>query len=493
MSPRGRRAGKSTHDTAGHHHSADWPKLYASRLFWSDLFVVAVSLISFRIVSLPDVVGTVAWTGPFPVSYWIVLLAIGVIWLITLDAADTRDRHNVGHGIVEYQRIVRASLVAWGIVLAVAFFLQINLARSLFIVALPLGIVLLLLSRSLWRLWLLRRQRRGSYVHRTVVIGEERRIAHVIRTIGRSKGAGMQLVGAITARGDTNVSIAGLPVIGAYENAANAVSGAQADTVIVAGADDLDPLTLRRLTWTMADWDVDWVVAPALTDVAGPRIHTRPVAGLPLVHVSFPKLEGANRLFKRIFDIVGSLILIVLLSPVMLLITIAIRIDGRGPIFYVQERVGRQGEPFRMIKFRTMRKDADAQLPRLLKLQGTAERPMFKIIDDPRVTSVGRFLRRHSLDELPQLFNVLRGELSLVGPRPHRAEEVALYDDTAQRRLLVKPGMSGLWQVSGRSKLDWDDALRLDLYYVENWSFTQDLIILLRTVRAVIAPGKSAH
>lgn len=493
MSQRARSAGESAKAGTGQHNSEDWPKRYASRLFWSDLLVIAISLLSYRMMSLPDIVGSVAWAGPFRVSYWVVLLVVGLTWLVALDAADTRDRHIVGHGIVEYQRIVRASFVAWGSVLALAFFLQMNLARSLFIVALPLGVVLLIVSRSAWRQWLRRRQLRDSYVHRTVVIGEESKIAHVIRMIGRSKGTDLRLVGAVTSGGGADVAIDGLPVIGDYENAADAVSSARADTVIIAGADDLDPLTLRRLGWAMAERDVNWVVAPALTDIAGPRIHTRPVAGLPLVHVSFPKLEGSNRFFKRMFDLVGSVILIVLLSPVMVAVAIAVKLDGPGSVFYVQERIGRRGEPFPMIKFRTMRKDADSQLALLLDLQGTAGRPMFKVVDDPRVTRVGRFLRKHSLDELPQLFNVLRGELSLVGPRPHRAEEVALYDDTAQRRLLVKPGMSGLWQVSGRSKLDWDDALRLDLYYVENWSFTQDIIILIRTVRAVLAPGKTAH
>ena len=493
MSQDAQPASARTQDETSHAEPVDWPRRYASWLFFSDVLVIAISLIAFRMLSLPDVIGSVAWNGPFRISYWIVLVVIGVIWLVALDTADTRDHHIVGHGTVEYQRIVRASLVAWGIVLAIAFFLQMNLARSLFFVALPIGVVLLIVSRSVWRQWLLRRQHRGSYVHRAVVIGEESKIAHVARMIGRSKGSGLHLVGAITSQGRPDVSFADLPVVGTYENAATAVLMARADTVIIAGADDLDPLTLRRLGWEMAARDIDWVVAPALTDIAGPRIHTRPVAGLPLVHVSFPKLEGANRFFKRAFDLAGSLILLVVLSPLMLAVAVAVKLDDMGPLFYVQERIGRSGEPFRMIKFRTMRTDADGQLAGLLAIQGTADRPLFKVIDDPRVTRVGRFLRRHSLDELPQLINVLRGDLSLVGPRPHRAEEVALYDDTAQRRLLVKPGMSGLWQVSGRSRLDWDDALRLDLYYVENWSFTQDVIILLRTIRAVVAPGRTAH
>ncbi len=486
-------AGGGPSEEAGRRRPARWTQRYANRLLFSDLLVVAVTLSSFRMLSLPDTIGTVAWNGPFRVSYWLVLVVVGVMWIIALAAAGTRDRHAVGHGVEEYQRIVRASLVAWGSLLGIAFFLQMNLARSLFVIALPVGIVLLLFSRWAWRQWLRRQQRQQSFVHRTVVIGERGKIAHVTRMIGRSVGTGLHLVGIVTAGGGTNRSVSGLPIVGTYETAADAVAAVDADTVIIAGADDLDPLTLRRLGWTMSDRDVDWVVAPALTDIAGPRIHARPVAGLPLVHVSFPRLEGVNRFFKRAFDLAGALILIVLFSPVMLVVSIVVKADSPGPVFYAQERVGRLGRPFRMIKFRSMRADADDQLASLLDLQGTATRPLFKVVDDPRITRVGRFLRRHSLDELPQLINVLVGELSLVGPRPQRAEEVALYDDAAHRRLLVKPGMSGLWQVSGRSKLDWEDALRLDLYYVENWSFTQDIVILFRTVRAVIAPGRSAR
>ncbi|MFT4305508.1 MAG: sugar transferase [Microbacterium sp.] len=480
-------------EEAGRRRPARWPQRYANRLFFGDLLVISFTLICFRMLSLPDAIGSVSWDGPLRISYWAVLIVVGVIWLIALDAAGTRDQHTVGHGIVEYQRIVRASLAAWASVLAIAFFLQMDLARSLFLIALPFGVVLLMLSRWTWRQWLRRQQRHRSFVHRAVVIGEQGKIAHVTHMIDRSEGTGLHLVGAITAGGERNLSISGLPVVGAYGDAADAVAASDADTVIIAGADDLDPMTMRRLSWEMADRDVDWVVAPALTDIAGSRIHARPVAGLPLVHVSFPKMEGANRFFKRAFDLAGSLILIVLLSPVMAAVAVAVKVDSHGPLLYTQERIGRRGKPFRMIKFRSMRADADDQLAGLLDVQGTATRPLFKVIDDPRVTRVGRFMRRHSLDELPQLFNVVRGELSLVGPRPQRAEEVALYDDAAHRRLLVKPGMSGLWQVSGRSKLDWEDALRLDLYYVENWSFTQDIIILLRTVRAVVAPGTSAH
>ncbi len=469
-----------------------WPERYASRLFYSDVLVIALSIAVYAVLALPEISQPVAWADGPQISYAIALVALGVIWLISLDVVDSRDRHMVGDGFTEYQRIVRASLLAFGVTLVIAFFMRIDLARSLFVLALPIGAILLIVSRSLWRRWLHRRQVRGTYVHRAIVIGEREKVRHVIRSIRRASRAGILIVGAVTEHG-TRSEIESVPVVGSYADAEHTVDAVKADTMIVAGADDLDPQAMRELGWAMADRDVAWIVAPALTDVAGPRIHARPVAGLPLVHVSFPKLEGVNRMAKRSFDIVGSALLLLMLAPVMLIVALAVKLTSSGPLFYSQERIGRRGRAFGMLKFRSMIANADDQLAGLLDLQGTTDVPLFKVANDPRITRVGRVLRRYSLDELPQLINVLRGDMSLVGPRPQRQAEVELYDDAAHRRLLVKPGMSGLWQVSGRSTLSWEDSLRLDLYYVENWSFTQDIVILLRTFRAVVAPGETAH
>lgn len=322
--------------------------------------------------------------------------------------------------------------------------------------------------------------------------GEPQKVAHVIESIRRSEGSGFDIVGAVTARGKDS-AVAGVPVLGAYDAIQQIMDGADIDTLIITSADDLGPEQLRHVGWAVADRDKDLVVVPALTDVGGPRIHSRPVAGLPLIYVEYPMLEGYKRFLKRSFDIVASAMMIALASPLLIGTAIAIRLDGPGPIFYQQTRIGRRGNPFGMMKFRSMVANADDQLASLLDLQGTSAQPLHKVINDPRITKIGRFIRKYSIDELPQLFNVFLGTMSLVGPRPQREAEVALYDDAAHRRLLVKPGMSGLWQVSGRSALSWDDAIRLDLYYVENWSFTQDIQILFRTVRAVVAPGDSAH
>jgi exopolysaccharide biosynthesis polyprenyl glycosylphosphotransferase len=259
-----------------------------------------------------------------------------------------------------------------------------------------------------------------------------------------------------------------------------------ADTVMFTSSDHLTPERMRRLSWELERGGQRLILSPSLNDVAGRRIQTQPVAGLPLIHIEAPTYTGPQRVVKRAIDLVGSAFLLVVLSPLLVVAAIAVKATSRGPVFYVQERIGRTGNSFGILKFRSMVRDADARLGELLAAQGTGSSPLFKIHEDPRLTRVGRVLRRYSIDELPQLLNVFRGEMSLVGPRPQRPAEVALYDNAARRRLAVRPGMSGLWQVSGRSRLSWEEALRLDLYYIENWSLAADLVILWRTARAVV-------
>jgi exopolysaccharide biosynthesis polyprenyl glycosylphosphotransferase len=245
---------------------------------------------------------------------------------------------------------------------------------------------------------------------------------------------------------------------------------------------------MRELSWSLEPGKKHLVVAPGLTDIAGPRIHTRPMAGLPLIHVETPTYEGGKSAAKRAFDIAGSGLLLLLLAPLFAVLAVVVRLSSPGSVFYRQERIGLNGAPFHMLKFRSMVTNADDHLMGLLKAQSTEGTPLFKVENDPRVTPIGRILRKYSLDEFPQLVNVFRGEMSLVGPRPQREGEVALYDDAARRRLLLKPGMSGLWQVSGRSNLSWEESIRLDLYYIENWSITGDIVLLWRTVKTVLLP-----
>ncbi|WP_394771461.1 sugar transferase [Lacisediminihabitans sp.] len=463
-----------------------WQKIYARRLIVTDLIVIVVAVYGAQLL----------WFGLRPVAlaerlqlgigYNSVSFAITVSWMFVMGAYSTRDLRVIGSGSLEYKRVIDSTIRLFGIFAIIAFLFQIDLARGYFLIALPTGALLLLWTRWGWRQWLRKEQSRGLHVSRAIMVGEKSKSEHVTETIRRAKGSGLHVVGALTRDGSTTVPFAGgVPVLGKYSDILEALESAQADTVVVTGSDEISPLDMRKLGWDLEAREVTLIVAPGLTGVAGPRIHARPVAGLPLIYVEYPVFSGVKRLSKRLFDIVGASLIILVSSPILVAVAIAIKSTSPGSVFYRQERIGLQGAPFGMFKFRSMVKDADDQLESLLDAQGKSSKPLFKVTNDPRITRVGRFLRRSSLDEFPQLCNVLLGQMSLVGPRPQRQAEVALYDDAAHRRLMMKPGMSGLWQVSGRTNLSWDDAIRLDLYYVENWSMTGDFIILWRTIRAV--------
>lgn len=467
-----------------------WQRSYAARLFVTDILVLSVVVFGTQLFWFGfDQVDVATDSALLRVGYTSVSVIVLASWVAFLDVFATRNHKVIGSGTLEYKRVADSTVQLFGIFALVAYLFQVDIARGYFLTALPAGLLLLILSRWSWRQWLRKKQAEGSYISRALLMGERLKSAHVAATIQRTPGTGLHLVGALTRSGDSGDGpLCGVPVLGGYEDLLRAVDESVSDTVILTGADDISPVDMRRVGWELEARGVELIVAPALTDIAGPRIHARPVAGLPLIHVSYPTFEGVRRIYKRAFDITGSGLLILLGAPVLIAVAIAVKRSGPGGILYQQERIGRQGKAFGMFKFRSMVANADDQLESLLDAQGTSDKPLFKVTNDPRITPVGKFLRKYSLDEVPQLFNVFLGTMSLVGPRPQREAEVALYDDAAHRRLIMKPGMSGLWQVSGRSNLSWEDSIRLDLYYVENWSLTTDIAILFRTVRAVVAP-----
>jgi exopolysaccharide biosynthesis polyprenyl glycosylphosphotransferase len=280
--------------------------------------------------------------------------------------------------------------------------------------------------------------------------------------------------------------------VGAAHDFREALAEHSADTLVIAAWSTLSQKELRQLSWELEDSRVDVLVTPNLTDVAGTRISVRPVVGLPLLQVERPEFTGLRRVVKGLFDRTAAVVALALLAPWLLLLVVAVRIDSPGPAFYRQVRVGRRGSSFPMLKLRSMAVGADRMVADLRDLNDHGEGPLFKMKADPRITRVGSLLRRMSLDELPQLWNVAKGQMSLVGPRPPLPEEVAQYPDEVHRRLLVKPGMTGLWQVSGRSDLNWEESVRLDLYYVDNWSLLLDLSVISKTFRAVIS-GRGAY
>jgi exopolysaccharide biosynthesis polyprenyl glycosylphosphotransferase len=353
------------------------------------------------------------------------------------------------------------------------------------------GILGLSLSRWLWREYVARKRVEGGYQSGVLAIGDSAAVAGLANELTRNPKDGYQVVGVCIpgygpARGEhLSVRNGAIPIVGGETCALEAIRRCGADTVAIAGTEHFGVQGIRRLIWKLEPMGVDLVVSPGVMDVAISRLVMRPVAGLPLLHIEKPQYLGAKRFQKRAFDFCFALAAVTLVLPVLLCAAIAIKMNSRGPLFYSSERIGMDGTPFPMLKLRTMVADADKQLESLLA-NNEGNGLLFKIRDDPRITTVGRILRRFSIDELPQFINVLRREMSVVGPRPPLRREVEAYDCDLQRRLLVKPGVTGLWQVSGRSDLPWDDAIRLDLSYVDNWSMSGDLVIIAKTLRAVL-------
>lgn len=367
------------------------------------------------------------------------------------------------------------------LVAAVAFMAAAAAGQSFIVWVILLGTGLLLVERHLIRRRLRHQLQEGPPLHRVFVVATPEARVHVTKELTRTSGL-FEPVG----HWDLDDSVDSDP-----EQVVSRALQAGADSLVCAPSGHSDASWTRRLGWSMEHKDVALYIVPTLSQIAQPRLSIQPIEGLPLVRVEMPRFSGPSRMIKRIIDLVGSTILLVLFAIPMLFVSLAIRIDSRGPAFFRQTRAGADGVTFQCWKYRTMRQGADDERAALREEQG-ADSATFKMATDPRVTRVGRFLRRFSIDELPQLFNVWRGEMSLVGPRPHPMDDVERYDDQDHRRLLAKPGMTGLWQVSGRSDLDWDDAVMLDLYYVENWSLSADFLIVLRTAKAVVK-GSGAY
>ncbi|MDQ0800071.1 sugar transferase [Arthrobacter sp. SLBN-112] len=466
----------------------DWRARCGRQLRIIDAFVIAWAVAGAYVIRFGWASDLVA-SGQEAIYAWLSLI-LALAWWIMLGAWNSRQSRILGAGPDEYKRVAAASLWLFGLVAIVSYVLKLDTARGYVGVALPAGLGGLLLARWLIRQHLNVNRQLGQSMSRLMLLGGPSAVAHLARSLRSAKHAGYLPVAVYTPNVSEVPSLepeSGLPVVGNLPDAPSivaAIEACSADAVAVSAGVQLHPQVLRHLGWELAARNVGLIMAPALTDIAGPRIHTQQVAGLPLIHVTTPTLEGGQRVAKRLFDISISSILIVALLPVMAIVALLIKIQDQGPVLFKQNRVGMEGKHFQMLKFRSMVTDAEERLI-LLKERNEGNGVLFKIKNDPRVTSVGRVLRKLSLDELPQLFNIFAGSMSLVGPRPPLPSEVEEYEQDVRRRLLVKPGLTGLWQVSGRSNLSWQDSVRLDLYYVENWSLAGDLLILMKTFRAV--------
>jgi exopolysaccharide biosynthesis polyprenyl glycosylphosphotransferase len=422
--------------------------------------------------------------SPTP-NYLLLAFATPLAWLGLIAAQRGYEQRFLGTGPDEYRKVVDAGLVLFTSIAVISYAVRGEIARGYVFAAVPLTILLTLLVRRQLRSWIYRLRARGLALQRVLVVGRADAAVSVIEKLDHEPQHGLVPVGACVPFVGIEVShVQNVPVVGDPSRVLQAVEETGAHVVAVVSHPDLSGQALRRLSWALEERNVELIVSPGIIEVAGPRLSIRPIAGLSLLHLERPSGSGGRLIGKAVFDrFIGGLVLLVV-SPLLLAVALAVRLTSSGPALYRQTRVGVDGREFKMIKFRSMVADADAQRARLLKLS-EGNGVLFKMRKDPRITRVGAVLRRFSLDELPQLFNVMRGDMSLVGPRPPLPEEVAAYSDDATRRLRVKPGVTGLWQVSGRSDLTWEESLRLDLRYADNWSMALDLSILWRTARAV--------
>jgi exopolysaccharide biosynthesis polyprenyl glycosylphosphotransferase len=415
---------------------------------------------------------------------WTALGILPAAWIFAVWVHGGYESRYLGLGPDEFKRVVKAIVSLTAVVCFLAFTQKADLSRLSVGTVLPLTAVVTLIVRFLARKVLQVVRKRGRASQRILLVGTLGEALSVYRITTRNPNAGLVPVGICLTESTSEKTSLPIPVFNGQVEPLDRVRQVGADTIAVCGARGVSPEALRRLAWQLEGSGIDLVVAPSLTNIAGPRVHIRPVEGLPLLHVEEPTISGVGWLIKGLFDRLAASFGLLLISPILGVAALLIRLTSPGPVFFRQERAGRGGGTIRVWKFRTMYVDAEERLAELLGSNET-DGLLFKMANDPRITPVGHWLRKTSVDELPQLINVLLGEMSLVGPRPLPVKNEEFAGDV-RRRMLVRPGITGLWQVSGRSNLSWEDAVRLDLYYVDNWSLAFDFMILYKTLFAVM-------
>ncbi|MGY1719458.1 sugar transferase [Blastococcus sp. SYSU DS0552] len=466
-----------------------WRAQYVRRLVILDVVAAVVAAVVAQVIEVGPASGTFATAGS---PLWTVVL-VPVLWAGAMLVARAYEERFLWIGAEEFRRVFFAAVLIVGTLATISWAFRLEVARGFAIVALPLVTALTLGHRLVQRRRLHRERAGGKFQQTAIVVGHRGGVAALHEQFNRQTEHGYRVIGCCVPNGHASTStFDGLPVLGGLDDVVDVVRRYEVDTVAVLPSRELDGPALRQLGWDLESTQAELLLAPAVTEVAGPRVRIRPVAGLPLMHVERPEFTGHRRIVKNVFDRSAALVGILLISPVLVALALAVKLTSRGPVLYKHERIGLGGQPFEVYKFRSMVPDADKLVDALFEESNEGNDVQFKMKRDPRVTPVGAIMRRYSLDELPQLFNVLNGSMSLVGPRPHVTREVEQYGYDMARRLLVKPGITGLWQVSGRSDLSWDDSVRIDVRYVENWTLSFDLMILWKTFGAVVR-GSGAY
>jgi len=432
----------------------------------------------------------VAFESPeLHISFWQLALVVVLLWVSLLALTGLYDLDRVTWGLSETGRIARALSMGVVVLILATFIARLpGLSRAWTLLAWVLSIAMVLTARAILAIVVAVVHRRGRFMRGVLVVGSNAESADIIRILRQNPEAGLVPIGCLASSQAEKLGLdfcsGDIPVLGTAREVAEMVQATDADCVVIASS-AFDHDVLARIIAELRAVDVDVHISSGLFEVLTSRVVVNEIAGVPLITVKGISLSRGNLLVKRVFDLTVAGLIVLLGLPIWATIAALIKLTSPGPVFYGQTRVGRAGERFEMLKFRSMYVDADARLAELTAVN-EASGPLFKMKDDPRVTSIGKWLRKFSFDEFPQLINVLKGEMSLVGPRPPLPREVELYSVKDWRRLEVVPGMTGLWQVSGRSSLTFDEMVALDLFYIENWSVALDVTLMFRTVPAVL-------
>lgn len=468
-------------------------RIHIRRLFTTDLLLVGVVALLPAMAEGRDSALEPLVTGSTTYNVIVGLLLV-VAWMLSLRLFKTQSIGIVAVGLQEYKLLLTAgAALAGGLGITIGLTGQDSL-RVFLIFSLPLGLTVLMASRWTWRQWLARKSRGGYALSKVVLLGQAADVPFTLRQIARCTGPAYRVVGVVfdgevgaEAQAEIRAIYPALPIAYGMVSLESEANRLNADSVLVAGPLAGGNEALQYLGWKLESTGTKLIVASSLIGVANRRVRTSLLDGFALLHVDLARFAGLRYFLKRCFDVLFSSIVLVGIAPILGVIALLIRLDGPGKVFFLQERAGQDGRPFKMFKFRTMVEDAEAQLA-TLQDQNEGSGPLFKLKNDPRVTRHGKWLRKYSLDELPQFVNVLRGEMSVVGPRPSLFKEVDSYQGHTHRRLLIKPGVTGLWQVSGRSNLSWEESVRLDLYYAENWTVLSDIRIIWKTLSVMLKP-----
>ena len=456
----------------GQGSSLDWQPNLRKNIATVDLVSLIFTLVFILSVRFPEI-----WRGELT-NYEIrnigLALLVLISWVFFLWFNGSRDTNILGFGADEYKKLINATLLSFTSVAFVSYIFKLEISRLFVLSVFPFGLLVLFIARRILRRRLLRARNQGRYLSRVLLL-HSGSSDPVEQRLALAQHAGFNVVHKIVTAENLKFEV--------KEIVSNALNN-NCDQIMVGQSAVISAAELRKLGWALEQTNIDLIVAPAVTEIAGPRLKVSNVEGLPLLHLEQPTFSGASRVAKRVLDLTLSVVGLIVISPILLIVAILIKSFDRGSVLYTQKRIGQNNKEFDVYKFRTMYEGSHEHRAQVMAETNKDPR-LAKDPQDPRITKPGLFLRRWSIDEIPQIINVLKGEMSLVGPRPPLAEEVNQYEKSETRRLLVKPGLTGLWQVSGRSELDWEDAVRLDLYYVENWSLTLDILIIIRTAAAV--------